>query len=223
MADVTAWVRKQGISGEDDLSYMREFEHITLARVLITRYRADGVERSIHDAVGLLRRLLQAAEEGKRTGSVIEILVLQALAHHALAGIPGALDPLERALTLAKMGDYHRIFVDEGEPMRQLLRHAAAAGIGDSYTRRLLSAFDESDQLVSTSTGASSSGLVQPLTLREVEILRLIAAGMRNQEIADQLFISLSTVKRHISNAYGKLDVGHRTEAVARANQLNLL
>jgi len=202
---------------------MREFEHITLARVLITRYRADAVERSIQDAVGLLRRLLQAAEEGKRTGSVIEILVLQALAHHALAGIPGALDPLERALTLAEMGDYHRIFVDEGEPMRQLLRHAAAAGIGDSYTRRLLSAFDESAQLVSTSTGASSSGLIRPLTIREVEILRLIAAGMRNQEIADQLFISLSTVKRHISNAYGKLDVGHRTEAVARANELNLL
>ncbi len=113
--------------------------------------------------------------------------------------------------------------VDEGEPVRVLLRHAAAGGIASSYARRLLSAFDEPSQLVSTPAQSSAAGLAEPLTAREVEILRLIAAGMRNQEIASHLFISLSTVKRHVANAYGKLGVSHRTEAVARANELNLL
>jgi LuxR family maltose regulon positive regulatory protein len=115
-----------------------------------------------------------------------------------------------------------RIFVDEGQPMRTLLRHAAARGIASSYAQGLLSAFDEPAQPASA-PGRAAAGLAEPLTGREVEILRLIAAGMRNQEIADHLFISLSTVKRHIANAYGKLGVSHRTEALARANELDLL
>ena len=106
--------------------------------------------------------------------------------------------------------------------MRDLLRPATAGGISGAYTRRLLSAFDEQAQPVSASAKVAAE-LAEQLTAREVEILRLIAAGMRNQEIADHLFISLSTVKRHVANAYGKLGVSHRTEAVARANELNLL
>jgi LuxR family maltose regulon positive regulatory protein len=117
-----------------------------------------------------------------------------------------------------------RAFVDEGPAMRTLLRHAAAAGIAGAYTGRLLSAFDESSQPASTpADAAAAAGLAEPLTGREVEILRLIAAGMRNQEIADHLVISVSTVKRHIANAYGKLGVSHRTQAIIRANELNLL
>ena len=220
LAEALGWVRERGLSVDDDLSYLREFEHITLARVLIARYKSDRADRSIHEAVGLLERLLKAAEEGGRTGSVIEILVLQALAHEAQGKISHALDPLERALTLAEPEGYVRIFVDEGEAMRDLLRHATAGGIAGFYTRLLLSAFDES---ASTPTQAGAGDLAVPLTAREVEILRLIATGMRNQEIADQLFISLSTVKRHIANAYGKLDVSHRMEAIVRANELNLL
>jgi LuxR family maltose regulon positive regulatory protein len=115
-----------------------------------------------------------------------------------------------------------RTFVDEGQAMRTLLRHAAAGGIASSYTQRLLAAFDESAPSASTAPQAAG-GLAEPLTGREVEILRLIASGMRNQQIADHLFISLSTVKRHIANAYRKLGARHRTEAVARANELNLL
>ena len=110
-----------------------------------------------------------------------------------------------------------RIFVDEGEPMRQLLRKADAS----AYARRLLNAFGEPAQL--PSAPAQRSTLAEPLTAREIEVLRLIAAGMRNQEIADRLFVSLPTIKRHVANAYGKLGVSHRTEAVARANELNLL
>ena len=89
-------------------------------------------------------------------------------------------------------------------------------GISGGYARRLLSAFDERPGHLSAPAGLTIDGLAEPLTPRELEILRLIAAGMRNQEIADQLVISLSTVKRHIANTYGKLGVDHRTEAVAR-------
>ena len=107
--------------------------------------------------------------------------------------------------------------------MRERPRIAAAGGIAGSDTRRRLAAFDEQALPVSSPAQVAAADLAEPLTAREVEILRLIAAGMRNQEIADQLFISLSTVKRHIANGYGKLGVSHRTEAIARANELNLL
>lgn len=222
LAEALGWARERGVSVDEDLSYLREFEHITLARVLIARHKRHREEGPLRDAMALLERLRNAAEAGERTGSLIEILTLQALAHEAQGDVPRALAPLEHALTLAEPERYVRTFVDEGQTMRTLLRHAAAGGIASSYTQRLLAAFDESAQPVSTAAQAAP-GLAEPLTGREVEILRLIATGMRNQEIADHLFISLSTVKRHIANAYGKLDVGHRTEAVARANELNLL
>jgi LuxR family maltose regulon positive regulatory protein len=151
------------------------------------------------------------------------MLVVQALAHRAQGRVDAGLDPLERALTLAEPEGYVRTFVDEGEPMRDLLRHAVAAGISSAYARRLLSAFEERTPAGFVLQTAAGAGLVEPLTAREVEIVRLVAAGMTNQEIAEQLVISLPTVKRHIANAYGKLGVGHRTEAVARANELGLL
>ena len=118
LGEALGWAREQGLSADDDLSYLREFEHITLARVLLARYKSDREDRSIHEAMGLLERLLQAAEAGERTGSVIEILVLQALAHQAQGDIPAALVPLERALTLAEPEGYVRIFVDEGRRWR---------------------------------------------------------------------------------------------------------
>jgi LuxR family transcriptional regulator, maltose regulon positive regulatory protein len=223
LAEALGWVRERSLSVDDDISYLREFEHLTLARVLIARSTRQRDDRSLHEAIGLLERLLKAAEAGERTGSVIEILVLQALAHEARGDIPQALGPLERALPLAEPEGYVRIFVGEGEAMRTLLRHAAARGTAPIYTQRLLSAFDKPARPASTPAQIAATDLTEPLTMREVEILRLIAAGMRNQEIADQLFISLSTVKRHIANAYGKLGVRHRTEAAARANELNLL
>jgi LuxR family maltose regulon positive regulatory protein len=166
--------------------------------------------------VGLLERLLEAAETGGRTGSVIEILLLQARAHAIRGDVRAALAPLQRALPLAEAEGYVRIFVDEGAPMRDLLRRAAEAGTSASHARQLLAAFDERAHPASAPANSAIAGLAEPLTPRELEILRLIAAGMRNQEIADHLVISLSTVKRHIANTYGKMGVDHRTEAVAR-------
>ena len=115
-----------------------------------------------------------------------------------------------------------RVFLDEGSKMRDLLKNAVSRGLAGEYARRVLVAFDAPRPAVAPSVG-SASGLLQPLTTREQEILRLIAAGLRNQEIADHLSISGATVKRHIANAYGKLGVGHRTEALARAAELKLL
>ena len=126
-------------------------------------------------------------------------------------------------MALAEPEGYVRTFVDEGDPMRGLLRHAVAAGISSAYARRLLAACEERTHSVSVPHRAADAALQEPLTTREVEIMRLVAAGMTNQEIADQLVISLPTVKRHIANAYGKLGVSHRTGAVARANELGLL
>jgi LuxR family transcriptional regulator, maltose regulon positive regulatory protein len=222
LAEALGWARERDVTVDDDLGYLREFEHITLARVLIAHFKREQVDSALRQAMALLERLREAAEAGGRTGSLIEVLALQSLAHEAQGDIAAALVPLERALTLAQPEGYVRIFVDEGPAMRTLLRHAAAGGIASSYTQRLLAAFDDSAQPAPT-TAQASAVLAEPLTGREVEIVRLIASGMRNQEIADHLFISLPTVKRHIANAYRKLEVSHRTEAVARANELNLL
>ena len=114
------------------------------------------------------------------------------------------------------------MFADLGSRMQNLLRHAVADGIGGDYARRVLSAFDNDTAKPAVSPRSAAAPYGQ-LTPREVEVLRLIAAGMRNQEIADQLFISLPTVKRHVANTYRKLDVAHRTEAVVKARELDLL
>jgi LuxR family maltose regulon positive regulatory protein len=140
------WVHERGLSVDDDLSYLHEFEHVTLARVLIANYKNDRVERSIHEAMGLLERLLKAAEAGGRMGSVIEILVLQALAHEAQGNISQALVLLERTLTLAEPEGYVRIFVGEGKPMAKLLSEAAAQGIMSDYVIKLLDVFRAEEQ-----------------------------------------------------------------------------
>ncbi len=194
LGEALDWAREQGLSAHDDLSYVREFEHVTLARVLIARYQSDREERSIHEATGLSERLLKAAEEGERTGSVIKILVLQALAHETQGDIPAAHVPLERALTLAEPEGYVRVFVDEGMPMSRLLSEAAAHGIMPNYTGRLLAAFEAEAQ---GSEDRSYSLLAEPLSQRELEVLQLIAQGLSNREISERLFLALDTVKGH--------------------------
>jgi LuxR family maltose regulon positive regulatory protein len=212
LAEARGWVRERGLSAQDALSYLREFEHVTLARILMAEYRRDGVERSIHDATGLLERLLQAAEEGGRTGSVIEILTLQALAYEAQGDIPLALPPLERALTLAEPEGYIRIFVDEGRPMARLLSEAAARGIMPYYTGKLLAVSEAEEH---ESEGKSYLLPAQPsnesLSKRELEVLQLVAKGLSNREIGERLFLALDTVKGHNRRIYGKLEVRKRT------------
>jgi LuxR family maltose regulon positive regulatory protein len=220
LADAMAWARERGLTAEDELDYLREFEHVTLARLMIARHGTEGGERSLHEAVRLLERLTRAAEAGGRTGSVIEMLVLDALAQQMLGNVRGALTSLERALELAHPEGYLRVFLDEGGRMRDLLLQATARGVAGDPIRRVLNAFGDSSL---AGAPGGTSGASELLTPRELVILRLLASGLRNQEIAGQLFISPATVKRHVANIYAKLGVGHRTEALLQAKELNLL
>jgi LuxR family maltose regulon positive regulatory protein len=218
LGEALDWVRERGLSVSDDLSYLREFEHITLARVLLARSKSERRDRSILEAMGLLERLLQAAEEGKRTGSVIEILVLQALAHQMKGDIPAALMPLSRALALAEPEGYIRIFVDEGPPMAHLLEEAAKHGIAPNYVRQLLRAFGKTED----STPVKQV-LIEPLSERELEVLRLLATDLSGPEIARELVVSLNTLHTHTKNIYSKLGVNNRRAAIHRAEELDLL
>ena len=212
------WARERDLSVEDDLSYLREFEHITLARVLIARYRSERVDDTIHDAMGLLERLLKAAEEGEWTGSVIEILLLQALAYQAQGDVSPALAPLERALTLAEPEGYVQIFVDEGPPMAALLREAAKNRIAPNYVSQLLTALGKAE---GTTPVAQLS--IEPLSERELEVLRLLGTELKGPEIARELVIALSTVRTHTKSIYSKLNVNNRRAAVKRAAELDLI
>jgi LuxR family maltose regulon positive regulatory protein len=227
LGEALGWVRQQGLSAEDDLSYLREFEHLTLARVLLAQYKTDREERSPREALGLLERLLQAAEAGERAGRAIEILVVQALARQALGDIPAALIPLERALTLAEPEGYVRMFVDEGPPMAHLLREAAARGIRPDYTGTLLAACDAEHQGSAGApplpTSPMSQHRVDPLSQRELEVLRLLKSELSGPEIARELVVALSTVRTHTKSIYSKLNVTTRRAAVKRASELGLI
>ncbi len=216
------WARAHDLAADDALSYLREFEHITLARVLIARYRCDRDAGVLQTVQSLLERLLTAAEAGGRSGSAIEILMLQALTDAARGDSAAAMAPFARSLALAEPEGYVRIFVDEGEPMAEMLATAVVEGVMVNYARKLLAAFD-ADPSLSEDEALRPQPLVDPLSARELEILALIAAGLKNQEIAGQLVISLNTVLYHNKNIYSKLGVGKRTLAVARARELGLL
>jgi LuxR family maltose regulon positive regulatory protein len=217
LGEALGWAHEQGLSVDDDLSYLREFEHITLARVLLARYTDERAEASIHEATRLLERLLLAAEEGGRTGHVIEILVLRALAHQALGDIPAALACLERAMTLAEPEGYVRVFTDQGPPMASLLRAAAKQGIARNYVRRLLAAVSETEH-----DSPVKQALIEPLSERELDVLRLLGTELDGPAIARELMVSLNTVRTHTKNIYAKLAVTSRRAAVRRAAELGL-
>ena len=222
VAEASEWARERGLSVDDDLSYLHEFEHVTLARVLIARYESERVDGAVHDAARLLERLLHAAEEGGRIGSVIEILAMQALAHQAHGDTSSALAPLERALSLAEPEGYVRVFVDEGPPMARLLQEAASRAIAPDSARRLLAAFPSAKPDGAHPSEARCEGM-ELLSKREIEVLQHIAAGLTNREIAARLYLSLYTVKAHARSIYDKLDAHSRTQAVARARELGIL
>jgi LuxR family maltose regulon positive regulatory protein len=155
---------------------------------------------------------------------VIEILVLQAVALREQGDTARALTALEKALTIGEPEGYVRVFVEHGEPMARLLRQAAARGIAPDYVRRLLVALEaKAEDTPSPPPARDASPLVEPLTGRETEVLHLLGEGYSNRQIAEELFITLNTVKKHTSNIYGKLGVRSRTQAVVRAQELGLL
>lgn len=244
LGEALGWARERGLSIDDELSYLREFEHITLARVLLAQYKHDHADRTLQEAMELLDRLLQAAEAGARTGSVIDILILQALAHQAQGDLPAALVPLHRALTLAEPEGYVRTFVDEGEAMRKLIaecvdaswaRHTARSPYPRLYADKLLATFDQGKEETKTQEATPAfrtqeapahsvlPTLIEPLSQRELEVLRLFKTDLSGPEIARELMIALSTIRTHTESIYSKLNVKTRRAAVKRAIELNLI
>jgi LuxR family maltose regulon positive regulatory protein len=204
-------IQKIGISVEDDIPYQQEPKYMILLRVLLAR-------NDYATALGLSKRLLQQAEMAGRMGFAVEVLILQALIFQGKKDTEHALAVFDRALLLAQPEGYVRMFLDEGEPVTRLLCQSRSRQLGNSYATELLSRIGG----ISGMTQPSMQLLNEPLTAREVEVLKLIEAGCSNQEIAEQLVISIPTVKRHISNVYTKLGVKSRTQAIAIGKELKL-
>ncbi len=209
LARASQWAEDSGLNQADaPIAYSYEAEYFTLSRLLI----AQG---NLARAESLLLRLHQAAAAAERNGSLIEILILQALTFAAQRRNEDALSSLAQALGQAEGEGFVRIFLDEGAPMVALLRQAVAHETYASYALHLLDALGE--------TATAPQLLIDPLSERELEVLRRVAAGYSNQDIARELFVAGSTVKKHVHNIYAKLGVGSRTQAVARARELGLL
>ncbi|MBI5966187.1 MAG: helix-turn-helix transcriptional regulator [Chloroflexi bacterium] len=220
LAEVMSWMRKQNLS-PDDFGYLREFEDLTLARALIAQHEIDRSDGNIQAALRLLARLLQAAEEGGRNGSVIEILILQSFAHQAQGDQQRALTALERALTLAETEGYLRIFADEGEKMRVLLEEYLS-NRDSIYVERLLATFPQPQNQKSKIANRKSK-IVEPLSERELEVLKLLRSELSGPEIAEKLIVSPNTFRTHTRNIFNKLGVNNRRAAVRRAEELDLL
>jgi LuxR family maltose regulon positive regulatory protein len=219
------WTAAAGLSPDDEPDYPQEPAYLVLARVLL-------VQNDPGPAITLLQRLLDAAASQGRVGSTIEIQALRALALAVGGDHASALGGLTEALTLASAHGYVRVLADEGAPMRALLAQLSAARPGQQHAARridpgylaaLLRACGHAGAAPPGRAAATPPGLAEPLTGRELEVLRLIAAGKSNQRIAHDLVVALDTVKKHVTHILGKLGAANRTEAVARARQLGLI
>jgi LuxR family transcriptional regulator, maltose regulon positive regulatory protein len=212
------WAREQGLAADDELSYLREYEHITLARLLLAQL-AGGDDGALAQATALLERLLTAAEDGGRGGSVIELLVLKSLARQAFGDVHEAVETLRRAVTLAEPEAYVRVFADEGPSMAGLLKALARQEPGSGYLRRLVTAAQRGGHTVPAQRG----GLIEPLSERELDVLRLLATDLDGPDIARRLHVSLNTMRTHSRNIFRKLQVNNRRAAVRQAADLDLL
>jgi LuxR family maltose regulon positive regulatory protein len=217
LRDALGWARQAGVSRDDELNYLREFEHITLARLLLARAKSERTEALIGDALGLLGRLGEAAVAGARAGSMIEILVLQALALHAQGDSAAALGALEPALTDSEPEGYVQVFMEEGQPMASLLKEAARRGIAPDYIAELLAS-----GAAPARRSPKKQGLIEPLSERELDVLRLLGSDLSGPDIARELMVSLNTLRTHTKNIYMKLGVNNRRAAIRRAQELDL-
>ena len=224
--EAARWAELCGLDADDVADYPREREHLVLARLLVAEGRPD-------QALALLDRLCAAAESQQRTCSIIEVMAVRALALAATGDAAGAMTALARALVLAYPQGYVRVFADGGPPTAALLGQLVAAqrdneaamAVPLGYVARLERAFSNSQTGVDPGPSPSvrTGGLFDELTNREMEVLRMLAAGRSNQEIAAELVVSLDTVKKHVSHVLAKLGATNRTAAVARARQIALI
>ncbi len=211
LADARSWAEERRLAPDDDLSYLREFEHATLARLMLAEAASERTHDRIEAVTDLTARMLEAAEAAGRHGAAIDILVVQALAQDAGAARSVALASLTRAFALAEPEGYARVFLDEGAPMARLLKEAVKRAPAGSYVAMLQSAFVTAPR--STSMGQR---LVEPLSERELEILRLLATELSGPEIANHLVVSLNTARTHTKNVFAKLGVSPPRRGMAR-------
>ena len=226
------WARVHELTADDELSYLREYEHITLVRTLLAEHAATGSTTALRDALRLLGRLLTAARDGGRTGSVIELEVLGALAHRADGAREEALDALGRAVELAQRDGWIRIFVDATPAVSDLLHELAARG-APGHLSELLAAVSPASTpsvrgVAEVGHGAADvrdarGGPVEALSERELDVLRLLGTDLDGPGIARTMFVSLNTVRTHTKHIYAKLGVNSRRAAISRAHQLGLL
>jgi LuxR family maltose regulon positive regulatory protein len=216
-AKAVRWAETSGLRVDDEFRYQREYEYLTLARVLIAQDK-------VQEAIPLLDRLIVSAETAGRMGELITNLSLQAVAHQTQGSTDVALSYLSRALTIGEPEGYVRTFVDLGPPMRDLLRAVIRQGLAADYVSTLLAAFGlPVSGMGVTRENLKPDSLIEPLNDRELQILHRMAVRLSNQEIADELHLTVNTVKWYARNIYGKLGVGKRTEAVSRARELGIL
>lgn len=224
------WVETTSLKAADPISYHYDLHHINLARVLVYQYQASANRMILDQVLPLLDQLADAAEKADWVNEQIQVYLLKALLLSSLNHKSEALTLLQQALSLAEPGGYIRTFVDEGAPMRSLLEayvrknNGITAGKLVRYAGLLLAHFDQVEQpepLIPA--GGIRPAMVEPLTEREHEVLKLLATGMTSTEIAVKMFVAPSTVRTHIKNIYGKLDSNRRIEAVQRARELHLL
>jgi LuxR family maltose regulon positive regulatory protein len=206
---VSQHIKTSGINPADEITYLHEVKYLTLLRWLLA---CEDYE----SALGLAERMLQKAQNDHRMLQVVELLVLEALAYQGKKETAVAVTTLGRSVALAQLEGYKRVFLDEGEGVRKLLYLVKSSQDATGFARELLEAFGP----ISGFTPVQVQLLIEPLSEREIEVLKLIEAGLSNRGIASKLFISITTVKRHVSNIYAKLDVKTRTQAVARGKEL---
>jgi LuxR family maltose regulon positive regulatory protein len=215
--EAQAWADATALSVDDEPDYVHEFGHLTLARLVIARHRADQDAGGIVSTIALLDRLLAVAVASGRNGSAIEILALHALALEATGRRAAAVRTLEKALASAEPEGYVRLFADEGAPMAKLLR-ASAQGPHAAYVHRISGAFTNAARGV-----AAPQSLTDPLSERELHVLRLLSTPLSGPEIARELYISLNTLRTHTKHIFTKLEVQNRPAAVRRGEALGLI
>ena len=208
-------------AGDSYDTRLHKYELLVVARLLIAQDRSNA-------ALVLLHSLVPIAEWRQRPGMLIEIYVLQALALHAQGSLDRAMAALEHAISVAEPEGYVRVFADEGAPMARLLREAAKRGISMEYVGRLQAALGAAAPVLTeeqdvASARAEGRALTEPLSARELEVLRLLDTYLSSTEIAEALYVSVNTVRFHIKNMYGKLGVHRRSDAVEQARELRLL
>ena len=216
---------EHGLSVATDLSYLHEFEHLTLARLLIGQHRDHEDPIAIREAGELLDRLLNEAQSSGRTGSLIEILMLQALAHDAQGHQRPAQEALDRALTESPEAEgFARLFLDEGAPMVRLLRVAEEREVTRDRVRQLLGRVTPDRAAAPSRRAGADSSWSAPLSQRELQVLRLLDTALTGPDTARELFVSHNTLRSHTKHIFTKLGVNsHALPAVSRAKEHGLL